>query len=191
MPALPFPRTLATLLLLALPLGFALTDLRLLAWDAALPVFEWMGRSWFGVIGKTWGVAFALVQALHLLSMALLGGAVLIADLHLLGVVARFADSDTLLTDLHRLFRISLWVVLPSGFFMACGVSMKVYYLPVFWYKMLALAVGIFFVFLIRQPLLEQGTAAVRPAVLRLLAVSSLMTWFTVAATGRWIGFSG
>jgi hypothetical protein len=191
MPTLPFPRTLAMLALLALGLGFALTDLRLAAWDALLPVFEWMGRSWFGVIGKTWGAAFALVQALHLLSMALLGGAVLVGDLHLLGLVARTADSDALLGNLHRLFRASLWVVLLSGCFMACGVSMKVYYLPVFWYKMLALAVGILFVFCVRRPLLAHGTAAVKPTVLRLLAVSSLMTWFTVAAAGRWIGFSG
>ncbi len=82
-------------------------------------------------------------------------------------------------------------MALASGFFMACGVSMKVYYLPVFWYKMLALSAGILFVFSIRQPLLRGGVDSASRPVLVLLAASPLMIWFTVAATGRWIGFSG
>ena len=32
--------------------------------------------------------------------------------------------------------------------------------------------------------------AIVSPLVVKLTAVASIMVWFTVAATGRWIGFS-
>jgi len=32
--------------------------------------------------------------------------------------------------------------------------------------------------------------SVVSPLVVKLTAVASIMVWFTVAATGRWIGFS-
>jgi len=56
---------------------------------------------------------------------------------------------------------------------------------------MLALATGILFVFFIKRPLLEHDIDAINPWVVRCVAMSSIMVWFTVAATGRWIGFSG
>jgi hypothetical protein len=77
-----------------------------------------------------------------------------------------------------------------TGVFMACGVALKVYYLPVFWYKMLALATGVLFVFMVRRPVLRRADA-MPPWLLRGLGAASLMIWFSVAATGRWIGFSG
>ena len=78
-----------------------------------------------------------------------------------------------------------------TGVFMACGVALKVYYLNVFWYKMLALVTGVFFVFFIRRPLLRGDVENMNPLLLRLVGIASLMIWFSVAATGRWIGFSG
>jgi hypothetical protein len=47
------------------------------------------------------------------------------------------------------------------------------------------------FVFFVRRPLLRQDIDSIKPGVRRLVAVASLMIWFSVAATGRWIGFSG
>ena len=73
---------------------------------------------------------------------------------------------------------------------MACGVAVKVYYLPVFWYKMLTLTVGVLFAFYVRKPLIDRDLSVVSPLVVKLTAVASIMVWFTVAATGRWIGFS-
>ena len=52
-------------------------------------------------------------------------------------------------------------------------------------------SVGVAFVYGIRRPLLRQGLDTVHPRIIKLVAVASLMLWFTVAATGRWIGFSG
>ena len=74
---------------------------------------------------------------------------------------------------------------------MACGVALKIYYLPVFWYKMLALGAGVLFHFLVRRPLLQHDLERINPVVLKMTAISSILVWFLVAATGRWIGFSG
>ena len=44
--------------------------------------FNWMNQSsWLGVIGTTYGSVYATVEALHLLSMAVLGGTVLALSL--------------------------------------------------------------------------------------------------------------
>jgi hypothetical protein len=56
---------------------------------------------------------------------------------------------------------------------------------------MLALATGILFVFFIRRPLLARGLENLNSTTVKLVAVSSILVWVTVAAAGRWIGFAG
>ncbi len=185
-----YPRTLAVLALVLLGLVAAFTDHRVAVHAQLLPVFEWMETTPLGVAGKTWGGVFAVVQALHLLSMALLGGAVLAADTRLLGFAFRDVPLANWQAQCDRLFDVALVMVVLSGVFMACGVAVKIYYLPVYWYKMLALATGVLFVYCIRRPLLRQPSPEVSAGLHRLVAIASLMIWFSVAATGRWIGFS-
>ncbi len=186
-----YTRTIAVAMVIALGFLFALSDARIAAWSAALPLFEWMETTPFGVIGQTWGAAFATVEAVHLLAMAVLGGSVLVSDGRLLGVMFADVPLRQVQDQCHRLFVWSLGLMVLTGVFMACGVAIKIYYLEVFWYKMLALATGVVFVFLVRRPLLRQDIDSIHPWVLRLVAIASLLVWFSVAATGRWIGFSG
>ncbi len=172
-----YPRTLtavaALLALLTLAYGGAMDAV----YPSLLTVFEWLETTWFGVIGKTWGAAFAFVEAVHLLGLALLGGCVLAGDGRLLGVV---------LTDVPMQS-----ICLATGIFMACGVATKIYYLPVYWFKMLALSAGMLFHFQVRRPLLSHDIQSLNPVVVKMVAVASMLVWFMVAATGRWIGFSG
>jgi len=186
-----YPRSLAVIALLGAGLWLALGETRLVWWSALLPLFEWMESTVFGVIGQTWGAAFATVQAIHLLGMALLGGSVVVADGRLLGLLLTDSPASEVQDQCHRLFIWALFLTIATGIFMACGVAIKIYYLNVFWYKMLALSAGVAFVYGIRRPLLRQGLDAIHPRIVKLVAVASLMLWFTVAATGRWIGFSG
>jgi hypothetical protein len=186
-----YPRTITVVAVVGLALVFAFSGARVATWSALLPVFEWMETTPLGVIGQTWGAAFAVLQAIHLLAMALLGGAVLVSDGRLLNVLFSDVPLRRVLDACHRLFVWSLCLAVLTGVFMACGVAIKVYYLDVFWYKMLALTVGVAFVFLVRRPLLRQDIDAINPRVRHLVAAASLMIWFSVAATGRWIGFSG
>lgn len=171
--------------------GDCAITLRQRTWVGLYDFFMWMETTWFGVIGKTWGAAFAVVEAFHLLAMALLGGAVFVSDARLLGWGFRDIPAQEILDKAHRVFVWALVVVLFTGIFMACGVAGKVYYLPVFWYKMLALATGIFSVFFVRRPLLRRGVENIDPRAVKLIAISSMLIWVTVAATGRWIGFAG
>jgi hypothetical protein len=153
--------------------------------------FEWLDTSLLADISKAYGGVFAVVQMFHLLGLALMGGTVLLSDLRLLGVVMTDVPSEVVVENMHRWFGIALIVLVLSGIFMASAVSLKLYYNEAFWAKMAGLALGSLFVYFIRKPLLTRfDHASINPWALRLTAMTSLLIWFTVAASGRWIGFS-
>ena len=156
-----------------------------------LPFFTWLEQSLLGEMAKSYGGVYAMVQSVHLMSLALLGGTVLVADLRLLGVVLRDVQSEVVAEAAHRWFKFALGAIVISGVFMVAGVATKAYYNTFFFAKMVALLVGVVFVFAIKHPLLQTRHEQLRPWLLKLVALASMMVWFTVAACGRWIGFSG
>ena len=152
--------------------------------------FEWLDTSPLAAISKAYGGLFAVVQMFHLLALAMLGGAVLLADLRLLGILMRDVPSEVVVRDTQRWFNIALVVIVLSGVFMSSAVAMKLYYNEMFWAKMAGLGFGVAFVYGIRGPLLRHKHETINPWSLKAIAVTSLLVWFTVAAAGRWIGFS-
>ena len=131
-----------------------------------------------------------MVQMFHLLALALLGGCVILADLRLMGVLMRDVPSELVVQQTNRWFDVALVVIILSGIFMTGAVAIKLYYNEMFWAKMTALGVGVLFVYGLRRPMFsrfphEEFSTAVRCVV----ACASLVVWFTVAASGRWIGF--
>ena len=155
-----------------------------------LTFFEWAETSMLGSIGKTYGGVYAMGQSLHLMSLALLGGTILVTDLRLLNVMLKDVPSEVVIENAHKWFRVALIVIISTGIFMAAAVATRMYYNPFYWAKMSALLAGIIFVFAIKRPLLKRPHASINPIVLKSVAVASLIIWFSVAATGRWIGFS-
>ena len=113
-----------------------------------LPFFEWAETSFLGYIGKTYGGVYATFgQSIHLMSLAVLGGSVLVTDLRLLGVIMKDVPSEVVADQAHKWFRIALAFILATGIFMAAAVAQRMYYNDFFWAKMSALLVGIIFVF--------------------------------------------
>ena len=153
-------------------------------------VFEWLDSSFLATISKAYGGVFAVVQMFHLLSLALLGGMVLLGDLRLLGVLLRDVPSEVVVENTQKWFSVALVGIVASGVFMSSAVAKKLYYNEMFWAKMAGLVIGVVFVYAIRRPLLRFAHDTINPWALRMTAVSSLIIWFTVAACGRWIGFS-
>lgn len=155
------------------------------------PFFQWLDTSLLADISKAYGGVFAVVQMFHLLGLAVMGGTVLLSDLRLLGVVMTDVPSQVVVENTHKWFGISLAVLILSGIFMASAVSLKLYYNEAFWAKMTGLGLGILFVYVIRWPLLSRfDHDSINPWALRVTALCSITIWFTVAASGRWIGFS-
>lgn len=155
-----------------------------------LPLFEWLESSLLGQASKSYDGVYVIFQTFHLLSLALIGGTVLATDLRLLNVIMRDVPANTVAQGAHKWFKWGLGVVLFTGIFMLAGVAVKCYTKESFWIKMGALLTGVLFIFFIKNPLLNRDLSQVKPMTLKLVALASIITWFTVAAAGRWIGFS-
>jgi len=153
-------------------------------------LFEWLDTSALAGVAKANGGVFAVVQMFHLLALAMLGGMVLVGDLRLLGVVMRDLPSELIVASTGRWFNLALVVLVLSGIFMSSAVALKLYYNSMYWAKMGALLIGIVFAYGIRAPLLRYAHDSLSPRLLKMTALSSILIWFTVAACGRWIGFS-
>lgn len=155
-----------------------------------LAFFEWLDTSLLAHMSKAYGGVFAMVQTVHLAAMALLGGMILVADLRLLGVLMNDVPATVVVENTRRWIRYALILMVLSGIYMASAVAIKLYYNAFFWTKMISFAMGLAFLYLIKFPLLRHDFSSLNPWAVKLVALASLMIWFTVAASGRWIGFS-
>lgn len=156
-----------------------------------LPLFEWCEASAVGAAIRNSNWLFAVIESVHLLGLAALGGALLVVDLRLLGLGLRRQPVAELASDAQPWVVAGIVVMLASGIPLFLSESVKCYYIPAFWVKMTALPLAILFAFTVRRRVALADAARPRPLLNKLVAAVSLALWFTVAAGGRWIGFSG
>ena len=135
--------------------------------------------------------AFAVTESVHLLALAVIGGAVLVVDLRMLGFGLRRQPVAAIARDAQPILVASLVVMLVTGIMLFTSEAVKCYYSYPFWVKMSALALAILFTFTVRRKVTGAADGRIGPLAYRTVAVVSLLLWFTVGAAGRWIGFSG
>ncbi len=155
-----------------------------------LALFQWCEESGIGrsVRESVW--AFAVIESTHLLSLVLLGGSVLLVDLRILNLGLRQRSVGELARETQPYARIGLVVLLLSGLALFSSEAVKCYYSFPFWVKMGSLASAIVFTYTVHNR--AALSADDRSSGGRtMIALVSLALWFTVAASGRWIGFSG
>lgn len=155
-------------------------------------------RSYLTVAGamihdSTW--LFAIIESFHLMGLALLGGAILLVDLRLLGLGVREESATKLARDAQPVLIGSLALMLVSGVLLYLSEATK-FYSEGFWdsaefpfvYKMLFLCLATTFTFTIRRQALAAGVP-LGPLRRRLVALTSMLLWLGVAVGGRGIGF--
>jgi hypothetical protein len=154
-----------------------------------LPLFEWCEASWLGQLVRTSTWMFPIIEAVHLLGLSLLGGTVLVVDLRLLNVMLRDQPASTLARGVQPWMNRAIVLMLSTGFLMFMSEAVKCYHSPAFRVKMATLPIALAFTYLVRRRMVlrEDTTAGWRG---RAVAAASIVLWFTVAAAGRWIGFS-
>lgn len=131
---------------------------------------------------------FPVIEAFHLVGLALLGGAILIMDLRLIGIGFRSQPIRVVFKSTRPIFYLALVLMFATGIPLALSEMIKLYYNFSFWVKASALITAIVFTFVLKHPLINKDTLP-RSATI-LLGLTSLVLWFTVAGAGRWIGFS-
>jgi hypothetical protein len=153
------------------------------------PLFEWLEATAFGQFVRTSLWLFPAIEAVHLLGLCLLGGSLLTLDLRMLGVGLRNQRIAALARDTRPWLAASVIVMIATGVPLFLSEAVKCYYNQAFWVKITTLPVALIFTFAVRQRIAADETLETS-ARSRLVAVASLALWFTVAAAGRWIGFS-
>ena len=153
-------------------------------------VFQWLEKTQLSVAINESLWAFAVVEAIHLLALAVIGGAVLVVDLRLLGL----AFQEQRVGDVARVaqpwFVWSLAAMLLTGFVLFLSLAASKYYVhDYFWVKMYFLAGAMLFSFLIRQRVIMGDDARANSAVAKLVALVSLILWSGVGFAGKAIGY--
>ena len=133
---------------------------------------------------------FPVIASIHLMGLALIGGAVLVGDLRLLGFGLSRQPMAVVARDAERWIIVGLLVMIPTGILQFMCFATKYYFLKFFWVKMASLFLVLVFTFSVRRKIVAMADEArIRPGRSRLAALVSLSLWTTVAIGGRWIGF--
>jgi len=124
----------------------------------------------------------------HLLALAMLGGAVLMLDLRLLGVGLVTQPPSVIERQARPWLIGAVCALIATGVPLALSEALKLYDKEAFWVKMSALAAALLFTFALHNPIARRDP--VSGVVCKTLALVSIALWLTVAIAGRWIGFS-
>jgi uncharacterized protein DUF6644 len=155
-----------------------------------LPFFTWVENSGLGGAIRSSSWLFPVIEAFHLLGLAVIGGAVLVVDLRLFGFGLRRQPVAQLARDAQRWLIGSLLVMIATGSLLFTSEAVKCYYHPAFWVKMSSLFLAIVFTFTVRRKVTLADENRVRPLWSKLVALTSVLLWSGVGIGGRWIGFS-
>ena len=148
--------------------------------------FEWLlgyCRSGQAIGSSIW--VFPLVQAIHLVFLALFAGAILIVDLRLLGLGMRMQPVSQVARDARP------WLI--AGFLgmVATGVpqlmqnASREYFSEFFWYKMYLIAIGLILIVTIRRKMTQVDEPS---AAGKVVALVSIAIWAGVVINARLIG---
>jgi len=157
---------------------------------SVLHFFAWCEHSAVGGAIRTSNWLFPVIEAFHLLGLAVIGGAVLVVDLRLFGIGLRRQPVAQLARDAQPWLIASLMVMVATGSLMFMSEAIKCYYHPAFWMKMASLFLAIVFTFTIHKKVVMGDEARTGPLWSKLVALVSVMLWSGVGIGGRWIGFS-
>jgi hypothetical protein len=157
---------------------------------SVLSFFAWCENTSLGEAIRSSNWLFPVIECFHLLGLAVIGGAVLVVNLRLLGFGIERQPVAQLWRDTRPWLLGSLMVMLLSGCLLFTSEATKLYYHDAFWVKMSCLLLSILFTYTVVRRVALADPSRVRPFWSRAVAVVSILLWSGVGIGGRWIGFS-
>ena len=151
--------------------------------------FDWLEQTTIGaaVRDSTW--LFPVIESVHLLGLAALGGAILVVDLRLLGLGLKNRPIAYVLDQTGPWLVGAIVVMLATGVPLFLSEAIKCYFSAPFWLKMGTLVSALIFTFGVRNRVVR-ARPNLRAWQAKAIGACSMSLWLTVAAAGRWIGFS-
>ena len=157
---------------------------------SVLSFFTWCENTFIGEAIRDSLWLFPAIESVHLLALAVIGGVVLVMNLHLLGFGIQRQPAAQLWRDTWPWFLGSLTAMLISGILLFTSEATKLYYHEAFWVKMISLLLAMIFTFTVVRRVALADPGRVRPFWGKAAAAISILLWSTVGICGRWIGFS-
>ncbi|MBI2681491.1 MAG: hypothetical protein HYX25_10870 [Candidatus Solibacter usitatus] len=157
---------------------------------SVLSFFTWCENSSLAEAIRQSRWLFPAIESVHLLGLAVIGGAVLVLNLRLLGLGIKRQPAAQLWRDTRPWLLGSLAVMLISGGLLFTSEAVKLYYHEAFWVKMISLLLATVFTFTVLRKVALADPSHVRPLWCKAAATASILLWSMVGIGGRWIGFS-
>ena len=154
-----------------------------------LPLFQWFYATSLGETIRNSSWLFPIFEAVHLLALGIVAGAVMVVDFRLLGMLLNKQPVAVLADDARPYLLGAVLVMFATGIPLFLSEAIKCLYSFAFWIKMASLFLVLIWVFTVRSRVTHADIAK-EPALAKATAVVSLLLWFGVAWGGRWIGFS-
>ena len=156
---------------------------------SALSFFQWCAASALGTAIRDSRWLFPVIEAVHLLGLAMMGGFVLLVDMRLMGLSMPRKPVAALAREIQPWLIGTLSVMLTTGLLLYTSEPLKLYYNPAFWMKMSFLTSAIVYTFTVRRAVLAADERRVGPVWGKLVALVSIALWAGVGVGGRAIGF--
>jgi hypothetical protein len=155
-----------------------------------LTFFQWCEASGIGETIRKSSWLFPVIEAIHLLGLGVIGGAVLVVDMRLLGLGLKRQSAAELTRNAQPWLVGSLVLMIITGGLLFLSEAIKCYYHDAFWFKMSCLFLAIVFTFTIQRKVTMTDETRVSPVWSKVVAIVSVLLWAGVGIGGRWIGFS-
>jgi hypothetical protein len=154
-----------------------------LLWLEATPLSQW-------VVGSPSMFAFPGILALHAIGMGLAAGLSAALDLRILGVARGMPLAE--FRRFQPILWFGFWLNAVSGVLLLIGYPTKALTNPVFYLKLLLIAVGMALVIRIGRQVFDETPRAVpaSPQRLRRLAIVSLVCWTGAITAGRLLAYT-
>jgi hypothetical protein len=150
-----------------------------------LPFFDWMNALPVSqAIGASIWI-YPLVQAIHLVFLALFAGGIIIVDLRLLGFGIRSKSVAEVARDARPWMITGFLGLVATGLPQLMQNASREYYSEFFWYKMYLIAFGLILMVTVRRKM-TQGTEST-PAS-KVVGIVSMAIWTGVTINARLIG---
>ena len=152
-----------------------------------LTLFEAMNRTALSLAIRDSLWMVGVINAMHLLSVVMFVGAVLIVDLRLLGPEADDPPLSQVARDAHPWLIAGLIGLTVTGIPQMMTNALREYHSYLFWTKMAILAVALIYTFTLRRTV-TQATTPVAPSARKAVGVVSIALWVAVLIPARLIG---
>jgi hypothetical protein len=154
-----------------------------------LPFLKFFEGSWLTNLISDSSWLFPAIEAVHIVALTLLFGAILVLNLRLLGVGVTSKPVTQLAHEFAPWISCGLVIILASGFLLFVSEPMKAYTSVPFQVKMLLLFSAIIFHYTLFRWATKPALKIHSEWSSRAVAVVSVLLWCSVGIAGRGIGF--